>query len=121
MAFPYRYQYLTDTFPNPTEIDLDSVNTENREHIDLRERLINVSELLRGIDNTLGMKPEFTLFDEMENYSIIDKKLKEEIGENYRRRLHIRPETTLSEFLEIIENTSLISEQTRMALRAVAG
>ena len=121
MAFPYRYQYLTDTFPNPTEIDLDSVNTENREHIDLRERLINVSELLRGIDNTLGMKPEFTLFDEMENYSIIDKKLKEEIGESYRRRLHIRPETTLSEFLEIIENTSLISEQTRMALRAVAG
>lgn len=37
--FYFRYEYLTDTFPNPGEIDLKEINTEDRSHINLRERV----------------------------------------------------------------------------------
>lgn len=37
--FLYRHEYLTDTFPNPDEIDLYEINTEDRSHINLRERV----------------------------------------------------------------------------------
>lgn len=37
--FLYRYEYLTDTFPNPDDIDLYEINTEDRSHIDHRERV----------------------------------------------------------------------------------
>ena len=37
--FLYRYEYLTDTFPNPNEIDLYEINTADRSHINLRERV----------------------------------------------------------------------------------
>lgn len=35
----FRYEYLTDTFPNPDEIDLKDINTEDRSHINLKERV----------------------------------------------------------------------------------
>lgn len=35
----FRYQYLKDDFPNPTEIDLSKINTEDRSHINLKERV----------------------------------------------------------------------------------
>lgn len=37
--FLFRYEYLTDTFPNPSEIDLQEINTEDRTHINLQERV----------------------------------------------------------------------------------
>ena len=37
--FLYRYEYLTDTFPNPGEIDLYEINSEDRSHINLKERI----------------------------------------------------------------------------------
>lgn len=37
--FKYRYEYLQRTFPDPDTIDLNSVNTEDRSHIDHRERV----------------------------------------------------------------------------------
>lgn len=37
--FLFRYEYLTDTFPNPGDIDLRDINTEDRSHINLKERV----------------------------------------------------------------------------------
>ena len=37
--FLYRYEYLTDTFPNPDQIDLYQINQEDRSFINLRERV----------------------------------------------------------------------------------
>ena len=37
--FLYRYEYLTDSFPNPDSIDLTAVNTEDRSMIQHRERV----------------------------------------------------------------------------------
>lgn len=37
--FLYRYEYLSDTFPDPDKIDMRAVNTEDRSHIDHRERV----------------------------------------------------------------------------------
>lgn len=35
----YRYEYLTDTFPNPDTIDLREINKEDRTYIELRKRV----------------------------------------------------------------------------------
>ena len=35
----FRYEYLTDTFPNPEDIDIKDVNTENLSHINVAERV----------------------------------------------------------------------------------
>ena len=37
--FLFRYEYLTDTFPNPDTIDLYQINTEDRSYINLQERV----------------------------------------------------------------------------------
>lgn len=37
--FLFRYEYLKDTFPDPGDIDLREINTEDRSHINLQERV----------------------------------------------------------------------------------
>lgn len=37
--FLFRYEYLKDTFPDPGDIDLKEINTEDRSHINLQERV----------------------------------------------------------------------------------
>ncbi len=39
--FLFRYEYLTDTFPNPDTIDLYEINTEDRGYVNLGERVWN--------------------------------------------------------------------------------
>lgn len=39
--FKYRYEYLTETFPNPGDIDLYEINTADRSHINLKDRVWN--------------------------------------------------------------------------------
>lgn len=37
--FLFRYEYLRDTFPDPGDVDLKEINTEDRSHINLQERV----------------------------------------------------------------------------------
>ena len=118
--FLYRYMYLTDTFPNPDTYPLSSINTESREHIDLQERVINIEELLRGIDEQVGMKPEITFYRKSENFEVIDKKLREVIGEDYWDILGISQNASLALVISIIENTSLLKDKTKVAIKSLA-
>lgn len=49
--FLYRYEYLTDTFPNPNEIDLYEINTADRRHINLRERVWDYNISMTWLSN----------------------------------------------------------------------
>lgn len=49
--FLYRYEYLTDTFPNPNEIDLYEINTADRSHINLRERVWDYNISMTWLSN----------------------------------------------------------------------
>lgn len=51
----YRYEYLTDTFPNPDTIDLREINKEDRTYIELRKRVWDYKISLLWIQqNTMG-------------------------------------------------------------------
>lgn len=49
--FLYRYEYLTDTFPNPNEIDLYEINTADRSHINIRERVWDYNISMTWLSN----------------------------------------------------------------------
>lgn len=49
--FLYRYEYLTDTFPNPNEIDLYEINTADRSRINLRERVWDYNISMTWLSN----------------------------------------------------------------------
>ena len=114
--FLYRYEYLTKTFPNPSEIDLKKVNPESREHIDLRERVINVEELAYGIDKVIGMNPEITLLKDISCYQAIAQILQNELGENWESRLEIRQNMFVYDVVSIITQTKLLSEAVKQSI-----
>lgn len=116
--FLYRYQYLTDTFPNPTEIDIYDINDESRQHIDLKKLQINVREITEGIDQQIRMKTEHTLFKESPNFKLVDEILRNNIGENYINILEIQENYTWSRVLAIIEESAYIKEAVKMAIRS---
>lgn len=49
--FKYRYEYLTETFPNPGDIDLYEINTADRSHINLRERVWDYNISMTWLSN----------------------------------------------------------------------
>lgn len=49
--FKYRYEYLTETFPNPGDIDLFKINTADRSHINLRERVWDYNISMSWLSN----------------------------------------------------------------------
>lgn len=116
--FLYRYMYLTDTFPNPNEIDFNDINNESREHIDLRKRLININEIVNGIDEQIQMKTEITSFESCPNYLVIDQILKNEIGQDYLRQLNINRNQSWSSVLAAIEASNLIKEPVKITIRS---
>lgn len=116
--FLFRYTYLTETFPNPNEINLNEVNNESREHIDLRKRLININEIVNGIDQQIQMKTEITSFESCPNYTIIDQILKNEIGQDYLRQLKLNRNQSWSSVLATIEASTLIKESVKITIRS---
>lgn len=116
--FLYRYQYLTDTFPNPKEIELMEINEESRLHINLKERLINKNEIFNGIDEQIDLKTEHTLFKECPNFYMVDEILRSFLGQDYMRILGIQPNYTWSRVLEIIEDSNLLKDTVKIGIRS---
>ena len=116
MRFLYRYEYLTKTFPNPGEIDLKKVNPESREHIDLRERVINVEELAYGIDKVIGINPKITMLKDSSYYQEISNILQNTLGENWKDDLGIQPNMFLYDVVSIITETKLISDTVKNSI-----
>lgn len=78
--FLFRYEYLTDTFPNPDEIDISDVNKEDRTHIKLQEIVwdYNLSfALLKSKTEQAAKKETPETVDELENKEAILSVLKD--------------------------------------------
>ena len=116
MRFLYRYEYLTKTFPNPSEIDLKRINPESRENIDLRERVINVDELAYGIDKIVGLNPQITILKDISCYMEISQILQNALGENWKERLEIQQDMYLYDAVSIITETKLIPDKVKQSI-----
>lgn len=122
MRFKYRYEYLTETFPNPKEIDLKDVNFESREEINLKERSINIKEILkynqqRIIDRTIDIGSLVTSSKDAQNKEELNKKLQLKIGKQYEKLLGITNSTPLADVMAIIEATDLLTEDQKKEIR----
>ena len=71
-TFKYRYMYLQDVMPNPSDINLDTINTEDRSHIKLS-------------DCVWDYNLTFRQFDEMK-YESVDKEHSASASRNNRRQ-----------------------------------
>lgn len=114
--FLYRYEYLTKTFPNPSEIDLKRINPESREDIDLRERVINVEELAYGIDKIFGVNPQITMLKDISCYREISRILQNALGDNWEDRLGIKQNMYLYDAVSSITETRLISDTVKQSI-----
>lgn len=96
--FLYRYEYLTDTFPNPDSVDLREVNTEDRSWIDHRER---VWDYTRSFDQLLRKRKEAV--------SLVDLYNKKEIKELLQKLLSAEEYQELTDEMPVTRLIDLIS------------
>lgn len=120
--FKYRYEYLIDEFPNPTEIDFYDICTEDRTHINVEERVWDFditfnhfqeaeAEMQRG-----GAVPKKwkTLEDaSKQTRDSIMEKYKEYTGER------ISADITIAELISKISSDKFITEFQKKALLAI--
>ena len=96
--FLYRYEYLTDTFPNPDSVDLREVNTEDRSWIDHRERVWDYN---RSFDQLLRKRKEAV--------SLVDLYNKREIKELLQKLLSAEEYQELTDEMPVTRLIDLIS------------
>lgn len=91
--FLFRYEYLTDTFPNPSEVDLRDINTEDRSHINLKERVWDPRlsfELFNSFgDSEIPQKEELLIFD-LENKDTVIPAIEEALGRELPLDMEVR-------------------------------
>ena len=95
--FLYRYEYLTDTFPNPDSVDLREVNTEDRSWIDHRERVWDYN---RSFDQLLRKRKEAVSLGELYNKKEIKELLQKLLSaEEYQELTDEMPVTRLIDLI----------------------
>ena len=90
----FRYEYLTDTFPNPDEVDISDVNKEDLSHIKVNERVwdYRMSFALFNFTRTEDKpdKKEKTVkIGELENSENLIAALKEVLGSTIKKNMNI--------------------------------
>lgn len=112
-AFLYRYQYATDAFPNPTDINFNEIFKEKgRESIDYQSMVMNTNKVL----NRLKQKPTIDPKEKMSEITIQihrENKTKEwatytnlcnmYIGVGFENNLGISKSMTLRKAIKIVE------------------
>lgn len=109
-----RYEYLLNTFPNPDTISLESINTENREYINLSERVFNFEKKFQAL-----IKPESPIFTTQtptptvkthlseEKYQLLFTSLSRILGDNFEEEYHVNQYSSIDTFLELISNVDM--------------
>ena len=90
----FRYEYLTDTFPNPDEVDISDVNKEDLSHIKVNERVwdYRMSFALFNFTTTEkeSNKKEKTIkIGELDNSENLIAALKEVLGSTIKKNMKI--------------------------------
>lgn len=111
--FLARYEYLTDTFPNPTEIDLEDINTEDRSYINLTERVWDYKQTFTYFKHQeLADNKNVKRVRELNNFVQIKEIIKNSIGNEIDGNMTT---TELTSFVSVIP-ASWMKEDEREAL-----
>ena len=117
--FLFRYEYLTDTFPNPDEIDLRSVNTEDRSHINHMERVWDPEKSFQQIaekDRRNTREPNVQRMKELADRELIIDKMSQFLSEE-EMTLVKDPELPVVRLLDLVQRSGMTkSEKRQMAV-----
>lgn len=107
--FLFRYEYLTDTFPNPEDVDIRDVNHEDLTHIDIYERAWDYHQSFMlwqgGIPAATEEKKKMTIKD-LENGKNLISSIEEALEE------YLDEDMTIETLIGYIEHSDL-DEETR--------
>lgn len=115
MAFPYRYQYLTDSFPNPDTVDIHTINTEDRTSINLAARVWDFNITFQRLTERKLNNSILKLSDNRYCQSICDA-LETQYGADYERRKGISMDIPIPKLIGIILEDQEVKLETRKAL-----
>ncbi|MDY2960014.1 MAG: type IV secretory system conjugative DNA transfer family protein [Hornefia sp.] len=109
-AFLYRYQYMQDDFPNPTEIEFNKVfNEKGRENIDYQRRVVDIVKVLHKlgisedvVEEVLPMDTPFRFLTKEKKYKF-DNFASIHLGIDYRDKIRFSNEELSKNVLEKIK------------------
>lgn len=136
-VFKYRYEYLTDSFPNPDEIELKKINDENRDYIHPTERVWDYDTTFRQFTERKKQQ-EYDLIDlhpqtesassEMrlcqinkDYYYQIQISLKSLLGNDYEQIYGIHDDMFVRDFMDIIKSSDMKAPDKNALLAVIQG
>lgn len=111
--FLYRFEYLTATFPNPDDIDLYEVNTEDRSHIDHVERVWDYERSFQQIVENRNTSRKRCLRD-LYNAEEIKKLLCQKMTQKEYQQ--IESDMEIPKLIDLIEKSSMKEEEKEKAV-----
>lgn len=115
--FLYRYEYLTDTFPNPDSIDLYDINTEDRSFIRHRERVWDYQKSFQQIIAEQSNQMQIQRLEDLENEQEILELLKKLLSsEAY---LSIDGGMSISRLIDLISRSDIKSRDKQVVLSMI--
>lgn len=108
--FLFRYQYLTDSFPNPKEILLQDVNTESREHIKLEERVYDYKKTFERME-TQSFHKKILTFSNLQHKEAIQNMLVKALGDNYQEEFDINQSVTVPKLISFVSNNIYLPKE----------
>lgn len=120
-AMLYRYQYLTDTFPNPGDISLQEVNKESREHIDYTKMVYEPEEVLKNLSNRdKAEQRNYVILEDRQNCLTVLEHIKD-AEQNSRTDLGITKKDTLSRITAAVCQSSFSFAEKKKILTELSG
>ena len=119
-ALLYRYQYLTNKFPNPNEIHIEDINPESREHVNYTKMVVEPMDVLQKSIQREDGKKSYQKLKELSNYSTICGLLSH-YDSMWRRKLEITEEDTLSRVTSVICSADMKQEIKSELIRELGG
>lgn len=104
--FLYRYEYLTDTFPNPDSIDLYKINPEDRSFVNLKDRVWDYQQTFRRLSEKENGKGLYIKrLCDLKNKEMIFVKIKECFAT--QDLPPVSDDTSVVQLLDLISQSSL--------------
>lgn len=120
-ALLYRYQYLSDEFPNPNEVTLTEINTETRENVNYLEMVVEPMEALSLTLERYKAGRKYKYLKEIKTYQMIAAELTS-YDASWRKNLEISEEDTISAVsAKICRLTNMDSERKERLISLIGG
>lgn len=120
--FLYRYEYLSDTFPDPNSIDLAVVNTEDRSSINHRERVWNYEQsfaLIEERNSTVDMEQPLKRVKDLKDLQEVKEKLSSMLSMEEMQR--VTDDLSQAKLMEIIQKSFMKESEKRQLISFVRG